>query len=97
MIYITKPQDCCGCTACASVCPHNAIRMVPDTLGFLYPVVIKEKCTDCGLCEKVCAFNDDYDRSMILPFPDVYGVRHKDVEKVMKSRSGAMFVAVSDY
>jgi len=97
MIDIRNPQDCCGCTACASVCVHDAIKMTPDALGFLYPIVDKEKCVDCGLCEKICAFNDDYDRSMNLPSPDVYGVRHKDMEEIMKSRSGAMFVAISDY
>lgn len=97
MIEINNPQDCCGCTACASVCAHDAIKMTPDALGFLYPTVDKEKCVDCGLCEKICAFNDDYDRSMNLPSPDVYGVRHKDMEEVMKSRSGAVFVAISDY
>ena len=97
MIEINNPQDCCGCTACASVCAHDAIKMTPDALGFLYPTVDKEKCVDCGLCEKICAFNDDYDRSMNLPSPDVYGVRHKDMGEVMKSRSGAVFVAISDY
>lgn len=41
MIKLNKPSDCCGCTACASVCSHNAITMKPDALGFLYPVVDK--------------------------------------------------------
>lgn len=51
MIKITNPTDCCGCTACASICAHEAITMKPDALGFLYPEVDKEKCVDCGLCE----------------------------------------------
>ena len=63
MINIKKSADCCGCTACASICAHNAITMKPDALGFLYPEVDKSKCVDCGLCEKVCAFNDLYDKS----------------------------------
>ena len=26
-------DDCCGCTACASICPRQAITMKPDSLG----------------------------------------------------------------
>lgn len=97
MIKINNPADCCGCTACASICAHDAITMKPDALGFLYPEVDKDKCVDCGLCEKVCAFNDHYDTSMNLEKPLAYGARHKDMNEVETSRSGAAFIAISDY
>ena len=97
MIRISDPANCCGCTACASICNHDAISMEPDVLGFLYPKVDESKCTNCGLCEKVCAFNDNYDKSLNLPKPDAYAARHKEMEEIMKSRSGAAFVAISDY
>lgn len=97
MINITNPADCCGCTACASICNHDAVTMKPDALGFLYPEVDMEKCTNCGLCEKVCSFNDNYDTSLNFKEPIAYGARHKDIDEVMKSRSGAVFVALSDY
>lgn len=97
MIRIKDPADCCGCTACVSICNHDAITMEPDALGFLYPNVDETKCVECGLCEKVCAFNDNYDKSLNLPMPDAYAARHKDMDEVMKSRSGAVFVAISDY
>lgn len=96
MIQITDPSKCCGCTACSSICPHDAISMIPDNLGFLYPAVDTTKCNSCGLCEKTCAFHDDYDKSNNLDQPDVYGVRHKNLEEVLMSRSGAAFVALSD-
>lgn len=97
MIHITDPSDCCGCTACMSICGHDAITMEPDALGFLYPKVNLDKCVDCKLCEKVCAFNDHYDTSLNLPSPDVYGARHKDPKQVASSRSGAAFIAISDW
>ena len=97
MIKIKNPADCCGCTACASVCAHDAITMRPDALGFLYPEVNVAKCTDCGLCEKVCSFHDDYDKSLNLSQPLAYGARHKDMNEVATSRSGAAFIAISDY
>lgn len=97
MIQITNKENCCGCTACASICPHQAINMEPDTLGFLYPKVDTEKCIDCGLCEKVCAFHSNYDKSTNLPKPQIYAVRHKDMHEIETSRSGAAFIAISDY
>ena len=97
MIKILDPAKCCGCTACAAICTHNAITMQPDALGFLYPVVDEEKCTNCGLCEKVCAFNDNYDKSLNLKQPTAFGARHKDMNEVATSRSGAAFIAISDY
>lgn len=97
MIKITDKSQCCGCTACASICPNDAILMKPDALGFLYPVVDSDKCTDCGLCEKVCAFHANYDTSNNLPVPEVYAARHKNMQEVETSRSGAAFIAISDW
>lgn len=97
MIQIKEKADCCGCSACASICKHDAIMMKPDVMGFLYPVVDESKCVDCGLCDKVCAFNDHYDTSRNLPSPDAYAARHKDISEVETSRSGAAFIAISDY
>lgn len=97
MIQITNKVNCCGCTACASICPHQAISMKPDTLGFLYPKVDLQKCIDCGLCDKVCAFHSNYDKSINLPEPQIYAVRHKDMHEIETSRSGAAFIAISDY
>lgn len=97
MIEINNPADCCGCSACASICGHDAITMQPDSLGFLYPVVDTAKCVNCGLCEKVCAFNDNYDTSQNFSEPIAYGARQKDINEIMKSRSGAVFAALSDY
>ena len=97
MINITDKKDCCGCTACESICPHSAITMKPDVLGFKYPEVDKNKCVDCGLCDKVCAFNDNYDKTLNLPEPIAYAARHKEMSEIMKSRSGAAFVAISDW
>lgn len=97
-IHITNKQDCCGCTACAAICPHDAIEMVPDGLGFLYPEVDETKCVDCGLCVSTCAFRPDYpDPPGKLPATEAYGARHKDRTEMERSQSGAAFVALSDW
>ena len=97
MIRITDKSQCCGCTACASACSRDAITMQPDAMGFLYPVVDECKCIDCGLCEKVCAFHENYDTSLNFSVPEAYAVRHKDIREVETSRSGAAFIAISDW
>lgn len=96
MISILDKKNCCGCTACASICPKDAIYMKPDACGFLYPQVDNDKCIKCGLCDTICPFNDEYEKSLNFAKPLVYGARHKDLNEVMKSRSGAAFVAISD-
>lgn len=97
MANIKEKKDCCGCGACANVCNHNAITMVPDVLGFLYPQVDAEKCIECGLCEKVCSFDEDYTKDQNLATPQFWGVRHKNKDIVCNSRSGGAFVAISDW
>ena len=47
-------DNCCGCTACYSICPKKAIQMEPDSEGFLYPAINADICISCGLCEQVC-------------------------------------------
>ncbi len=52
-LYMQR-ENCCGCTACYTVCPAHAIVMRPDEEGFLYPIVNAEDCIRCGHCLKVC-------------------------------------------
>lgn len=54
MINFDFNKDCCGCTACANSCNHGAITMEYNDEGFLMPHIDKDKCLDCGLCDKVC-------------------------------------------
>ena len=90
-------DDCCGCTACVSICPRQAITMKPDSLGFLYPEVDESLCIDCGRCVKVCSFKKDYETPFRLDAIKTYAGRHKDLKQVDKSQSGAAFVVLSDY
>lgn len=81
---------CCGCTACMSVCPQNAIHMQADVEGFLYPVVDENRCVHCGLCEKVCFFNDDLRK-------EAYAAQTEDITELMASQSGGIFFSLAKY
>ena len=94
MIRVTDKSRCSGCSACYSACPHGAISMRPDALGFKYPVVDGIKCTDCGLCDKVCAFGRPFSE---LKQPVAKAARNIDEGSLMKSRSGAVFPALAEY
>lgn len=88
MIRITDKSQCCGCTACHAVCPHAAISIKTDGLGFPYPVVDESRCTDCGLCERVCAFASGSKRE---DSPKAYAARNRSEKILMQSRSGGVF------
>lgn len=53
-IDLEGKYSCTGCGGCKIVCPHNAIEMKISKAGFIVPEIDYEKCTDCGLCTKVC-------------------------------------------
>ena len=96
MISIDKKYNCCGCTACASICTHKAISMIPDSLGFLYPKANTELCVDCGICDKVCQFHDNYKRYDNYDMPEAYQFRLLQDEQLMKSQSGGAFFAIAE-
>lgn len=54
-LYLKKDQ-CCGCSACYAICPKNAITMIEDEEGFLYPQINIDRCVGCKMCLKVCPF-----------------------------------------
>lgn len=85
MKIIEGIETCCGCGACANVCPVNAISMVQNSEGFLYPVIDENLCTNCGLCKKTCNF-DSKRNSVIDSFAAL-----ADDEIRMISSSGGVF------
>lgn len=96
MINITDKHDCCGCTACASVCGHNALKMEEDTEGFLYPKCDISKCTNCHLCERVCPIisrdtDDVTDRKPL----QVYALHNVNENIWHSSSSGGVFATIA--
>lgn len=95
MIEINKKQDCCGCTACAAICPKDAIAMKEDNEGFIYPVVDKGICINCGACERVCPIIHTAKENTFKQA--AYIVQNKDLNVLRESTAGGAFSAIAKY
>lgn len=59
-IYLddNNKSHCLGCEACVQVCGKTAITMEEDQDGFRYPLIDASKCVNCGMCRKVCPYDN---------------------------------------
>lgn len=95
MIKITDKSKCCGCNACANICPKNCIKMRRDEEGFLYPVICQDECVKCNLCESVCP---EINVQAEVPFrQDGYIVQIKDENIRRESTAGGAFSVIARY
>lgn len=94
MIKVTDKQNCCGCTACKSICPRHCISMKEDNEGFLYPKVDISSCIDCKLCEKVCPVLSPLSGSEVM---QTLTIAAKNKEDLIESASGGSFMPLAEY
>lgn len=97
-MIITEKNNCTGCTACEKICPLNAITMLPDEEGFLYPVIDTNKCVECGKCKATCPSNKNVVDELVEQAiePKVYAARIKNEEIRSISTSGGAFSAIAE-
>lgn len=95
MIQLQNKFSCCGCTACASICPVSCITMQQDKEGFFYPVIDSEVCINCNKCESVCPIINE--RKELAFSQDGYVVQIKNNIVRQKSAAGGFFHALSEY
>ena len=97
MILFDEKEDCCGCTACKSICPTKAIEMKADEEGFLYPKINQKLCTNCQVCKRVCPFqNKAFVPDRLFESP-AFAAMHKKEQVKMSSASGGAYTAISDF
>ena len=90
MIQIRDKEQCCGCTACYSVCPVSCISMECDKEGFSYPKVDRERCISCGECENVCPVSNEIEGCTTNK---AYAVQNKNPQILFHRASGGAFSA----
>lgn len=98
MINITDKTRCCGCCACVDSCAHKAISLKTDIEGFWYPVVDKDKCIECRLCEKVCPELNisELKKNDYLKPAKIIAAIHTNMAVRWDSTSGGAFTALAD-
>ncbi|MBP5640453.1 MAG: Coenzyme F420 hydrogenase/dehydrogenase, beta subunit C-terminal domain [Victivallales bacterium] len=79
---------CCGCAACAVVCPAKAIQMLPDGHGFVYPKVDEGHCLGCGKCVRTCPVMSSPTPQLVK---EAWGAVTNRKEELMRSSSGGIF------
>lgn len=85
---------CSGCRACEQTCKKNAITMVSDDEGFIYPKINEELCVNCNACKKVCPVAQNRVEKRIIK---VYELQNKNEELLKRSSSGGVFISLAKY
>jgi NAD-dependent dihydropyrimidine dehydrogenase PreA subunit len=89
--FIKDKKDCCGCSGCMAVCPVNAIKMVVDKEGFVYPQA-DDKCIHCGACERICPMrNRVWEKQYTDLKQESFAAVTKSSEVWRRSTSGGAF------
>lgn len=94
MIQITNKAECCGCGACANICPKNCITMTADEEGFLYPSVEKSACINCDACVRVCP---ELNKPTGGGTPSAYAAYTPDDNTRKDSSSGGIFSVLASH
>lgn len=92
-VLVSEKALCCGCSACYDICPKSAISMVEDSEGFLYPTINKDKCVNCGLCEKVCPTQNKQNSQSLMK---AFAAYNTDQEIRLQSSSGGLFTLFAE-
>ena len=92
MKQVIDKLKCCGCNACGSVCPKQAISLQLDEYGFIFPVIDESKCIDCGLCLRTCPMINDM---KLIDSQIAYAATNKDNESIKNCASGGIFYTLA--
>ena len=77
-----------------NVCPKQAITMVEDECGFVYPEIDSSKCVRCYACKQVCALQND----KVGNEPrETYVAANENTDQNAHSSSGGAFAALASW
>ena len=90
---IVSIKDCCGCEACANICPKDCIEMQTDEHGFSRPSFDESICIHCNLCRKACPILEGITHSIE---PKIIACKNRNNQVRSASSSGGVFTAIAE-
>lgn len=91
-ILFSDTSLCCGCGACSSICPRNAIDMKKNEDGNFYPFIDNESCIGCQACIKVCNYQNSKPSQSVK---DTFAAVARDERVRRESSSGGVFAVIA--
>ena len=85
-------EHCNGCMLCVHLCPQKAIDIIKGEMGFLYPLIDKNKCVNCKKCLIHCPIHRTNNNPLLSKY--CYAVQTEDEIRFISS-SGGMFYAIA--
>lgn len=100
---VVKNKLCIQCGMCAAACPLRCIAMRRKGNDFL-PGIDASRCTNCGICSRICAVDDlrNYDPSVPLDdfilgsYSDIYCAQTKNADILHNAASGGVATTLID-
>lgn len=93
MIEKLDYKRCTVCQACINICPRDCISLNYRKDDFDYPIIDKNECISCGLCEKLCPVLNPLDE--IEPLKEIYAGINLDESIRLSSSSGGIFTSLA--
>jgi coenzyme F420-reducing hydrogenase beta subunit len=87
--------QCTGCFGCQGACPTGAIVISLNSDGFYKPVINRQTCSECGLCQRGCPVIANQEGFLASAGnwvePKAYAAWSNDEEVRLSSSSGGLF------
>jgi ferredoxin len=90
--------QCVSCRACEQKCPKNAITMIENLEGFLFPRIDELKCIDCGLCYNSCPINYVFEKpkynnkqNVVIRFGTIIGLDTKKAKLIGQNKIAKVY------
>ncbi len=93
MIKLKPDKECVVCGKCVISCPKGAISYGLGEYGNYFPVIDKEKCIECHVCEQVCGKKIDFDADYLSAHYYIGYYKNEGIRE--KSSSGGIFSALA--